>query len=228
MYDDALAIFDYLPIDAGSHSLYINHLWTAFEGLLEKGDPAQAFAILPYHLLFMFAVQYKVYRLSAYNPTRYAEILRGCHLHDKKQRPVLEANPPIPGINGIISSACSVVNLSMLSEKHLFKFLRITGIDDTLLERAETLVEIRGSYAHANGNIEEDLESRINEYIDVLRDIQVSMTPINDLLADTWVGEIAPDETTNEFVQARLRDSHTCRADFENGKLAANFGAILE
>lgn len=228
MYEDALAIFDYLPIDAGSHSLYINHLWSAFEGLMEKGEPAQSFAILPFHLLFMFAVQYKVYRLSALNPAKYVAILGNSNLRDKTQLPALEVNPPIPDANGIISSTCSVVNLSILPEKYLFEFLKITEADDTLIERAKILVEIRGSYAHANGNIEEDLELRINEYLDVLRDIQVSMAPVNDLLADTWVGEITPDETPNEFIQARLRDSYTCRADFADGKLAVSFGTILE
>ena len=65
MYEDVQEIFSYLPIEAGIDNLYIQHLFGAFQTINEKEEPIRAFSILPFHLLFMFSIQYKVYRISA-------------------------------------------------------------------------------------------------------------------------------------------------------------------
>ncbi len=72
MYEDAQEIFDYLPIrrDALEND-YINHLWQSFTILNGSGREGQSFAIMPFHLLFMLAIQYKVLRVYREQKEKY-------------------------------------------------------------------------------------------------------------------------------------------------------------
>lgn len=219
MYENAQEIFDYLPRDPGVKSLYINHLWGAFEAVMEKEDHIRPFGVLPFHLLFMFAVQYKVYRLSIYKKTEYLEILNGCHLYDKGHKLILENNPPIPNDDGVIAGDCSVRNLSLIREGQLFNFLKIIDVDVDVIEKAKELVEIRGNYAHANGKIAEDIEALIDEYLSVLNGIQKKIILINDIVAGEWLQKVGNEEELTEFVEARLFENYICPADFRAGML---------
>lgn len=220
MYEDAQEIFDYLPIDTGGESPYIIHLWGAFEALMEKEDPIRSFGILPFHLLFMFTIQYKVYRLSAYKKTEYLETLNRCRLYDNGNRPTLKNNPPIPNDAGVIASYCSVRNLSLLIEGQLFDFLKIIDVDAGIIKKAKELINIRNNYAHANGKIAEDIELLIDEYLSVLKGIQDKFSPISDTVASEWLQEVDGEEELEEFVKARLLKNYICPADFRSGMLA--------
>lgn len=222
-YESARSISNFLPIEAGGEQEYIDHLWGAFETLIEKDEPVRAFAILPFHLLFMFSVQYKVHRLSAYDPESYRKTLGTCRFKDPGDEEVLLMNPPIPDENGIVSADCSVRNLSFIDEKKLFDFFNIIKIDRNLVDKAVELIKIRGSYAHANGNIEDNIEQRIDEYLDVLVEIENKICPLNDDLATEWMAELEPEDDKNEFVEIRLAASYLCLADFETGLLAKHF-----
>lgn len=214
MYEDAREIFEYLPIEAGSENLYIQHLWGAFEALIEKDEPIRAFSILPFHLLFMLAVQYKVYRISAYKKEDYLEKLKSCKLYDSGHKEVLEKNPPTLDENKNIPSSCSVRNLSFLPEGRIFDFLRIINLDDDSVNKAKGLVDIRGAYAHANGNIEEDIEVRINEYLEILRAVQLCMSEMNNSV-QVWADEIEEDEyPLTGFFQERFLISQFSPRDF--------------
>src|SRR3972149_1818590 len=214
MLEDAREIFDYLPIEPGAESLYIRHLWGAFEALIEQEEPIRAFSILPFHLLFMFAVQYKVYRISAYKKEDYLEKLGTCRFYDSGQKEVLKINSPVADKNGNIASSCSARNLSFLPENRIFDFLRIINCDDITIEKAKQLVEIRGTYAHANGNIEEDIEVRINEYLEILRAVQLCMIEMNNSV-QSWADEIEEDEyPLTEFFQERFLISQFSPRDF--------------
>ncbi len=219
MYEDAREINEYLPVDAGIESLYIKHLWDAFEAVMEKEDHVRPFGILPFHLLFMFAVQYKVHRLSAYNKTQYLEILRECRLYDGDHMQMLESNPPIPNEDGVILGNCSAKNLSLIRESQLFNFLKIIDVGESIIMKAKELVEMRGNYAHANGKIEENIEIRIDEYLSVLEGIQVKLVSTNDIVADEWLQDVSEGDNLKEFVNMRLFRSHVCRADFRRGVL---------
>ncbi len=206
MYEAAQEIFDYLPSDSGVESRYIKHLWGAFEAVMEKEDHIRSFGILPFHLLFMFAVQYKVYRLSAYNKTEYIKTLNSnkCSLYYGGHKFTLENNPPIQNDSGVIARDCSVRNLSLIKEGYLFNFLKIIDVDTSVIEKAKKLVEMRGKYAHANGRIAEDIEVLIDEYLSVLKGIQDKFAPINDTVASEWLQEVKGEEELEEFVEARL------------------------
>lgn len=210
----------YLPRDLGVLSNYTRHIWGAFEAIVEKGEPSRGFAILPFHLLFMFAIQCKVYRLSAYNKPAYLEILDRCNLRNPGYKRVLKENPPIPDSSGNVPSTSSVRNLSLLPEKQLFDFLSTLEISNAILDKAKRTVKIRNTYTHANGNIEENLEERIEEYLDILRNTQPNFRALNDAVAVKWLAEIEPGEAGIEYIELHLAEEYLCPADMQQGKLA--------
>lgn len=214
MYEDAQKIFDYLPIEAGQESIYIQHLSGAFQTLIKEDTPIREFAIIPFHLLFMFAIQYKVYRISAYKQNDYLEILKKCKLYDKGHEQVLKNNSPIIGQNGYVSSNCSVKNLSLIPEKQIFDFFKIINVGDNILKKAKDLVTIRGTYAHANGNIEENIEEIIGKYINVLQEVQKCMWIVNKNMYN-WVNEIEEGEfPLDYFFMERFLHSQFSKEDF--------------
>ncbi len=215
MYENAYEILNYLPIDADTEKLYINsHLFATFQIVNEEEEPVRAFSILPFHLLFMFAVQYKVYRISAYKTEEYLKILESCNLRDKGNKEVLEKNPPIVTNSNInISSTCSVRNLSLIPEKQIFDFLKIIDVDQETIKKAKKLVEIRGTYAHANGQFEKNIEDRIEEYLEILKTIQLHMAEINKN-TQNWIDEIEEGESLEYFFNGRLSQSQFSPYDF--------------
>lgn len=214
MYEDAQEIFDYLPIEAGSENLYIQHLSGAFQAVNEKDEPTKAFSILPFHLLFMLAVQYWVYRISAWNNVEYLKILQNCRTYRKEDRKILISNAPIPDATGVVSSNSSVRNLSKIKEAHLFHFFRIFGLNEEIIKQAEVIVNIRGTYAHANGNIEENIEERIDEYLSILREIQKCMAAVNKGVQN-WASEIEEGEfPLDDFFNERFLQSQFSPRDF--------------
>lgn len=212
MYENAYEIFKYLPIEQAEESLYIQHLWGSFELLNKSDEPVKAFSLLPFHLLFMFAVQYKVYRLSAHDNARYIEILSRCYANagNRKQ---LEINAPIRNKDGIILSECSVRNLSLIKEKELFDFLEIINCDKSVIDKAKLLVESRGNYAHANGQIEEDVNTRIDEYLEILQHIQDKISGVNNQIfeIDENIQEF---DDIDEYIVETFRDNQFGSKDF--------------
>ena len=72
MYEDAQEIFEYLPIRRNTtENDYIDHLWQAFSALSQTETTARPFAVMPFHLLFMLALQYKVLRISKEQKEKY-------------------------------------------------------------------------------------------------------------------------------------------------------------
>lgn len=214
MYEDTHEIFDYLPIEAGSENLYIQHLSGAFQAVNEKDEPTRAFSILPFHLLFMLAVQYRVYRISAWKNSEYLSILSNCRTYRKEDRKVLIANAPIAATSGVISSNSSVRNLSKINETYLFQFFKIIGLDENIIKQAAVLVGIRGTYAHANGNIEENIEARMDEYLGILKEIQRCMPEVNKGVQN-WADEIEEGEfPLDDFFRERFLQSQFSPRDF--------------
>lgn len=212
MYENAYEVFKYLPIEQTEESVYIQHLWGSFELLNKSDEPVKAFSLLPFHLLFMFAVQYKVYRLSAYDNAKYIQILSRCYANagNRKQ---LEINAPIRNNDGIILSECSVKNLSLIKEKELFDFLEIIDCDRLIIDKAKLLVESRGNYAHANGQIEEDVNTRIDEYLEILQHIQGKISGINNQIfeLDENIQEF---DDIEEYIVETFRDNQFSQKDF--------------
>ena len=163
----------------------------------------------------MLAVQYRVYRISAWKKDKYLEKLKSCRPYDNGHMTVLENNPPAISGYGNIPTSCSVRNLSLIPEKRLFDFLRIVGVDNATIEKAKELVEIRGTYAHANGRIEENIEARIDEYLETLKAIQEYMSPVN-IGAQDWANEIEEEYPLEDFFSERFLQSQFSPRDFSD------------
>ena len=215
MYENAYEIFRYLPIEQSEESVYIQHLWGSFELLNKSDEPIKAFSLLPFHLLFMFAIQYKVYRLSTFDNKKYLEKIESCNLRDKGNKEMLQQNAPTRNESGIIPSTCSVKNLSFIPEKQIFDFLEIINCDKSVTDKAKLLVESRGNYAHANGQIEEDVNARIDEYIEILHHIQDHILDVNNQIfeIDKNIEEF---DNIDEYIVETFRDNQFSPQDFGN------------
>ncbi|MBP6882258.1 MAG: hypothetical protein KBC15_01755 [Candidatus Levybacteria bacterium] len=213
-------IFDFLPLEPASLGPYIDHLWGAFLALIEKEHPVKPFAILPFHLLCMFAIQYKVFRISAFHAEDYLTTLGSCSVRKPNDLEMLRQNPPIRDNGGVIPSHCLVSNLSYIPEGKLFDFLKIINVDSEVVEKGKELVKIRSTYAHANGNIEENIESRIEQYFSILRLIQPKMLKLNDSVAERWLEEMGMEEDGEYYISQHLSEEYLCPADMQQGKLS--------
>ena len=212
MLEEASAIFDYLPIEAGSEKLYIQHLWEAFTAITGKGEPAKSFAIMPFHLLFMLAAQYKVYKLSDSHKTKYLNKISNKIVYRETNIKVLQDN--------IFSSSSqsSVKNLSLIKEKNLFDFFEIINLDKKVIEDAKELIDNRSKYAHANCNMEDEIDEKIDSYLKVLNSIQLKFKNINNS-SQNWAKELqeecgSEDGAINEFFEQRFLQSQFSPRDF--------------
>lgn len=210
MYDEALEIYQYLPIRKEKiEDEYISHLWHVFFTLDDSSEIVQPFMIMPFHLLFMLAIQYKTLRLAneLNNEYRTAFILRREHVK--------------------LFTPSSVFDLSQLNERALPDLLRLINADEALISRIKKLVDFRNdNLAHANGGIAVEFEGIIREYIDCLKLVQVLFERANEEVARGYEAEMTSDDDKNEFIETRLLTSYLCPADFFTGKLNEIFGKV--
>ena len=220
MYEDAREILNYLPIEPDGETRYIQHLDESFKTLYKAGDPVKPFSILPFHLLFTLAVQYKVHRISAWNNVQYQKDLKHCRTYGNGSMSVLEKNAPILDSNGVMPRDSSVRNLSLIQEGDLFNFL---DLKNQVTEKAKKLIRIRGTYAHANGNIEENIDERIDEYLEVLREIQSCMKVVNVGIQD-WGNQIK----VGEFPLGGVFEKHFLASQFSPYDFGDVVGNLFE
>lgn len=207
-------IFKYLPIEQGSEKLYINHLWQSFKILNENNDLTKSFSIIPFHILFILSIQYTVYRISIFKPQEYLNILNNLKLYRKEDGPILVNNANLLNIDGSINRDSSVLNLSKIKERDLFKLLNIINIPEDIILNANVLIENRSSYAHANGDIENDVDLGIKNYLNILYKVNCNMYEINNLYQD-WINEIDKDEyPLDQFFEERFLTSHYSKSNF--------------
>lgn len=220
MYDEASEILDFLPIDRADLSEYIDHLWGSFTTLIESDEPVRPFALFPFHLLSMLSIQYRVFRISAHSPDRYLKSLVGCNIRNPNDLQLLKNNIPIidPTTQKFNYNA-SVRNLSLIYEKHLFNFLKIVDVDDQTIIDGQQMVDLRSSYAHANGNIEKNIEEKIDMYLELHRHIQDKMLPLNDAVATKWLKEMESGLNGEEFINTHLAEEYLCPRDMQEGRL---------
>ena len=209
MYEATQEILDYLPINQSRPEAdYIEHLWDAFEALdaldvtKSKGRP---FAMMPFHLLFMLALQFKVLRISREQRSDY-DLAFTMESPREDERAILN-----PG---------SAFDLGLLKESKLIDLLKIVGMNPERVREIKFLVRNRNdNLAHAKGGIEQDPNERIDQYLGALRDLQPLFLPHNDCVAERWLSEITNDDDLGSYLDIRLPDSQLCLADFRTGQL---------
>lgn len=206
MYEAAQEIFDYLPINKSKPEAdYIDHLWNAFLALDNTDNSARPFIMMPFHLLFMLALQFKVLRISRERKSDY-DLAFTMENPREDQRAVLT-----PG---------SAFDLALLNESKLIDLLKIVGISADRVREIKLLVRNRNdNLAHAKGGIEPEPNERIDQYLGALRDLQTFFVPHNDRIAEQWLSEITEEDDLSDYVDSCLPESQLCPADFRTGLL---------
>lgn len=202
----ALPILEYLPIrrNPQEHE-YIEHLWRAYS-VLDGGEHenmARSFAIMPFHLLYLLAVQYKLFRLFRWMPERY-QTARERFVGREKNYPEIKN----PG---------SVFDLGFFNEKCVFDFLGILGLEDLCIEEGKILVQERNdTIAHVKGKMEPNVEGKIARYLSVMNKIQKCSHSLNEAVADEWLEEVEEGEDMEEFFENRLASAYVSKYDFSD------------
>lgn len=207
--EEAYEIFDYLPINKRSSTEqdYIDHLWQSFLVLSESNNPnTVSFSVFPYHLLFMLSVQYKILRISKFNQREYQLVFTFRHTR---------------GGNDDILTPDSVFQLGTINESSLLDFLRLVNVNQEIIKSCKDMVKNRNDQiAHAKGGIESDPETRILQYLDMLKQIQNCFLKPNDEVATIWLKEISLGQDEVEYIESHLANEYLCSADMQQGKLA--------
>lgn len=152
MHEDSQEILNYLPIRRNAlENEYINHLWSAFSALDGADATARPFAVMPFHLLFMLAIQYKVLRIYKEQKEKY-ELALTIKNPRNEEKDILAPESPLA--------------IAFLGESEVVDFLKIAGLSaDDARGIKKSIIRYRNDkIAHAKGYIEQDLKTKIAEY----------------------------------------------------------------
>lgn len=206
MYEEAIDILNYLPIGRDKlENNYINHLWQTFLAL-DNADPkisplAPPFAMMPFHLLFMFSVQYKVLRIYKVQKEKYTLALITKNYQDQQKQVLCPSSPS---------------TIAYLNESEIINLLRIVGLSsgDTTGIKKLTVDYRNNEIAHAKGVIESNMESKFKDYFNSLEKIQDAYKEMNEDLAEAWIAEIQADDDMDQFFAVRFLGSCFTPYDF--------------
>jgi len=155
MYENAQEIFNYLPIRRNQlESDYIDHLWNAFSVLDESTTSARAFNLMPFHLLFMMAVQYKTLRISKIHKKACELFFCGVAGRSKKE---------------LLSAQLSVFDIALINERTIPEIFQLIDLEPEKINSIKKLIDDRNDrLAHAKGGIEQEPDEKIALYIEAL------------------------------------------------------------
>ncbi len=202
MYEDVPNIFEYLPIRRNApENDYINHLWQSFSVLDESEFVARPFAVMPFHLLFMLAIQYKVLRIYKEQKEKY-ELALTTKIPRDEEKDILAPDSPLA--------------IAFLGESEIVDFLKIAGLTvDDARSIKKSIVRYRNDkIAHAKGYIEQDIETKIAEYFGWLETLQTVYRQMNQNVADLWLSEAEIGDDMEQFLEVHFLDSCFSPRDF--------------
>ena len=208
MCTDAWGIRDHLPIFPRDFEMwYIDHLQQAFFALelTYSTTPGQArpFSIMPLHLLFMVAIQFKMLRIRN-------EMRNGYEKHRFELKKKVSAKT-----RKIIQNPATALDIAHLREREIVNFLKVAGLSDDHADHIyDSIIVYRNDkIAHAKGHIELRLEAKINEYFDALETVQKVYQYMNQSLAQNWLNKVQKGEDIGQFFEKQLRGSLLCPRD---------------
>ena len=206
MYEAAQEIFDYLPINKSKPEAdYIDHLWNTFLALDNTDNSARPFVMMPFHLLFMLALQFKGARLAKMFPDAVDLFFAGVGGRNKDK---------------LLNPKRAAFDLALVNERTLPELFRLVGFSDEKTQKVKNLIDDRNNnLAHAKGGSEIDPDGKIEQYLDVLKGLQPFFVPHNDRIAEQWLSEITEEDDLNDYVDSCLPESQLCPADFRTGLL---------
>jgi hypothetical protein len=184
-------------------------------------DDVPYFSIMPFHLLFMLVVQYKAYRLSAWNKKYYFKWINSKKYliyNNECKQPLLE-NIPLNKELVWDANQSSVKTLSLIKERHIFSLFYLIGVSDDIIKKAKLLVENRNDRFHANDEIDEKAEEKINDYLEVLEHIQEKFREkgVNRDIQGDWSLDIEEGVyPLDEFFEEKFLYSQFSQKDFSD------------
>ena len=201
MYEDAQEIYSYLPIRKNkAENDYIEHLWSAFSELDASETVARPFCIMPFHLLFMLAVQYKVLRVSKIHTESCNLFFCGVAGRCKKE---------------LLSDQKSVFDIALINERTIPEIFQLVGLDNSRIKSIKDLIDERNNnLAHAKGGIEQRLEEKVDLYLQVAESIQQKFKSHNEQMASSWISEVAEGDDLDQFLEGKFLDSSVTPLDF--------------
>lgn len=210
MYEDAVKILDYLPIRASESEIgYISHLWSCFSKIYNENEnevSTKSFSIMPFHILFMLALQYKVLRIKNQRYGQYEERVKK---YPKKKE-----------VENQLLNTTSVYDLGLISETSLCGFLNIIRVSETIIQKIKNLIFHRNdAIAHAKGGFIFEVDEKISVYLDCLLQVQKCMEILNNEIAESWLMEIEIEEDLEDFKERKLATSYICIEDFNSGHM---------
>ena len=207
MCTDAWGIRDHLPIFPRDFEMwYIDHLQQAFFALelTYSTTPGQArpFSIMPLHLLFMVAIQFKMLRIRN-------EMRNGYEKHRSSLKKVKT------DVKNILQNPATALDIAHLREREIVNFLKVPGLSNNHADHIcnFTIVYRNDKIAHAKGHIELRLEAKINEYFDALETVQRVYQRMNRRLANDWLNKVQKGEDIGQFFEKQLPGSLLCPRD---------------
>ena len=201
MYEDAQEIFEYLPIRRDkTENEYIDHLWQVFSVLDQTDTNARPFAVMPFHLLFMLSIQYKILRIASTHKQATDLFFTGVGGRDKDQ---------------LLSEQRSVFDMALIKERTIADIFQLINLSPKVIKIFKDLVDDRNNtFAHAKGGIGQDIEKKIKEYIDIIDNVQKCCLTINQQIVNRWIEEIEVDDSMEQFLEIHFLDSRLSPRDF--------------
>lgn len=206
MFEDPNEIFNYLPINRNlNEDVYIEYLWDSFLTLVDHGGIGSSFAVMPFHLLFMLSLQYKVMRIYKEYPIRYK----------------LAFTIPQARNNNEVSSPKSVFELAFLNERALINLLSIVNVNKEDIQKLKYLIDDRNDkLAHAKGIVILEIENIVREYIEILSKIQSYNLIMNNRVASRWLNKMGTGQDGVDYINTHMAEEYLCPADMQQGKLS--------
>jgi hypothetical protein len=201
MYEDAQEILDYLPIRRNAlENDYIEHLLRSFFVLDGSDDISCPFAIMPFHLLFMMAVQYKALRIATAHKQATDLFFSGVGGRSRAQ---------------LLSEQRSVFDMALINERTMPEIFQLIGVDSVMIKKFKGLIDERNdNLAHAKGGIEQNLERKIDVYLEVLKSIQSNCFKMNHGIASDWLAEVRAGDDMDQFLESHFLVSYFSQRDF--------------
>jgi hypothetical protein len=207
LVESSVDIHDYLPIARGiAENEYIVHLWDAFLTLDTLGESGRGFSMMPFHILFMLALQYKVLRISK-------AFSKECNL--------VFCTAGGRSRDQLVNPNKSVFDLALLYERTMPELFSLVGLDDEIIKKIKDFADYRNNnLAHPKGGIEADPDGKVEAYMEILRNIQPCMLKLNNGVAARWLNEMKSGEAGVEYIELHLAEEYLCPADMWQGELS--------
>ncbi len=175
MVDRSEHIFYFLPLNYPSpaEAESVTFWWDTYSKNIEEQNYHVAF--LAFHMLYMTAVYFLLYKVSKVYRVPYEHSL--CHMGNEDETYYMSIN--------------SAFSFSKMNEKGVFRFLKIAGADRTLIGEVSRFIDDRNNAAHAKGaiffkNDPEGLEQRIIGYVKALEKIHNLLVKESNKVAQSW------------------------------------------